>query len=153
MTLYEPPSGAGDELVRVARRPPLAVESAMLETLRLGAAQRLRRGIDLETLADRLCQVLLHVSLGVFSDVGVVGQVAEPPMPTLLDGIAVEPVTDRVLNSSVAFEAANQTIESWEKVDEEEDERLPMLRAVARGSSAEGGTRRRRFATSPRLPD
>jgi AcrR family transcriptional regulator len=140
VTLYEPPSGAGDELVRVARRPPLAVESAMVETLRLGAASgELRRGIDLPTLADRLCQVLLHVSLGVFSDVRGVDQVAELRCQTLLDGIAVEPITDRALDRSVAFEAANQTIESWEKVDEEEDERLPMLRAVARAEFGRRG--------------
>jgi AcrR family transcriptional regulator len=140
VTLYEPPSGAGDELVRVARRPPLAVESALLETLRVGAASgELRRGIDLSTFADRLCQVLLHVSLGVFSDVGGVDQVAVLRCQALLDGIAVHPVTERELNRSAAFKAANETIDSWDKVDEEEDERLPMLRAVARAEFGRRG--------------
>jgi AcrR family transcriptional regulator len=140
VTLYEPPSGAGDELVRVASRPPLAVESALLETLRAGGTSgELRPGLDLPTLADRLCQVLLHVSLGVFSDVRGVDQVAVLRCQALLDGIAVDPVTDRELDRSGALEAANETIESWEKVDEEQDERLPMLRAVARAEFGRRG--------------
>jgi AcrR family transcriptional regulator len=140
VTLYEPPSGAGDELVRVARRPPLAVESALLETLRAGADRgELRRGIDLPTVADRLCQVLLHVSLGVFSDVTGADEVAVLRCQALLDGIAVAAVTNRELDRSVAFTAANETIESWDKVDEEEDERLPMLRAVARAEFGRRG--------------
>ena len=70
LTLYEPPSSASDDLVRIARRPPLGIEGAMLETLRTGSRNGyLRAGLDLGTLADRLCQVLLHVSLGVFRDV------------------------------------------------------------------------------------
>src|SRR5262245_43417994 len=70
LTIYDPPSGAGDDLVRVAQRSPLAVEKAMLDLFVAGQESGyLRGGIDLETMADRLCQVLLHVSLGVFNDV------------------------------------------------------------------------------------
>jgi AcrR family transcriptional regulator len=140
LTLYEPPSGAGDELVRIARRPPVRVEAAMLETLRSGRASGyLRAGIDLETLADRLCQVLLHVSLGVFRDVRGADQLPALRCRTVLHGIAVAPPTDAVLDRSRPFEAAQGTIESWEKQDEEEDERLPMLRAVARAEFGRRG--------------
>ena len=133
LTLYEPPSGAGDQLVRIARRPPIGIEGAMLKTLRSGRASGyLRAGIDLETLADRLCQVLLHVSLGVFRDVRGAEQVPALRCRTILNGIAVDPPADPALDRSMAFAAATETIDSWEKEEREEDERLPMLRAVAR---------------------
>ena len=140
LTLYEPPSGAGDELLRVARRSPLGIERAMFETLRSGASSGyLRAGIDLETLADRLCQVLLHVSLGVFGDVGGVAQVSAIRCRTVLNGVAVHLPAHRALDRSGPFSAATQTIESWEEQDEDEDERLPMLRAVARSEFGRRG--------------
>lgn len=140
LTLYEPPSGAGEELVRVARRPPLAIEHAMFETLRAGAAGGyLRSGLDLKTLAARLCQVLLHVSLGVFRDVRGADQVPAIRCRTVLYGIAVDPPSDTVLDRSAPFRAATRTIESWEKQEDDEDERLPMLRAVARAEFGRRG--------------
>jgi AcrR family transcriptional regulator len=133
LTLYEPPASAGDELVRVARRSPLGIERAMFETLRVGrAGGYVRDGIDLETLADRLCQVLLHVSLGVFRDVRGADQLPALRCGTVLHGIAVDPPTDTALDRSKPFAAATDTIASWEKDEDDEDERLPMLRAVAR---------------------
>jgi AcrR family transcriptional regulator len=140
LTLYEPPSGAGDELARVARRSPVGIERAMFETLRSGAAGRyLRADIDLETLADRLCQVLLHVSLGVFSDVGGVDQVSAIRCRTVLHGIAVSPPPDGVLDQSGPFKAATRTIESWEEEEDDRDERLPVLQAVARAEFGRRG--------------
>jgi len=140
LTLYDPPSGAGDELVRVAGRSPLGIERAMFETLRAGLASNyLRAGIDLETLADRLCQVLLHVSLGVFHDVGGADQVPAMRCRTILNGIAVDPPTDAALDRSAPFSAATRTVESWEKQEEHEDDRLPMLRAVARAEFGRRG--------------
>ena len=86
LTLYEPPSGAGDQLIRIAQRPPVGIEGAMLETLRSGRSSGyLRGGIDLETLSDRLCQVLLHVSLGVFRDVLGSGSGAGAPLQDHLE--------------------------------------------------------------------
>src|SRR5262245_56859521 len=67
---YEPPSGAGDELVRVARLTPTALEGAMRETLRAGRdAGEIRPGIDLDALAERLCETMLYISLGDFHGV------------------------------------------------------------------------------------
>ena len=140
LTLYEPPSGAGDELARVAGRAPLRIERAMFETLRSGSASGLlRAGIDLETLADRLCQVLLHVSLGVFSDVRGVDQVSAIRCKTVLHGIAVNPPADGELDRSGPFDAATRTIESWEEQEEHEDERLLVLQAVARAEFGRRG--------------
>jgi AcrR family transcriptional regulator len=112
----------------------------MLETLRWGRALGyLRTGIDLETLADRLCQVLLHVSLGVFRDVRGADQVPTLRCLSILHGIVVAPLTDTALDRSGPFIAATGTIESWEKEEQDEDERLPMLRAVARSEFGRRG--------------
>ncbi len=140
LTLYEPPSSASDDLVRIAGRPPLGIEGAMLETLRSGSASGfIREGVDLETLADRLCQVLLHVSLGVFRDVRGANQVPALRCRTILNGVAVNPPSDAVLDSSQPFAAAMEIVKSWEKDEIEEDERLPMLRAVARSEFGRRG--------------
>jgi AcrR family transcriptional regulator len=140
LTLYEPPSGAGDALVRAARRSPLEIDRAMFETLRAGLSRGdLRAGLDLETLADRLCQVLLHVSLGVFRDVRGADQLPALRCRTILHGVSIDPPADAVLDRSAPFAAATRTIESWETHDDDEDERLPVLRAVARAEFGRRG--------------
>jgi AcrR family transcriptional regulator len=133
LTLYDPPSAAGDQLVRVARLSSAAIDEAMLETLRAGrAGGYIRKGIDLEAFSDRLCQVLLHISLGVFPDVHRAEEVAAIRCRALLDGIALDPPNDAAFDGSNAFAAVSQTIETWDREDEDEDESLPLLRAVAR---------------------
>ncbi|MET1003326.1 MAG: TetR/AcrR family transcriptional regulator [Acidimicrobiia bacterium] len=140
LTLYEPPSAAGNHLVRAVQRSPLAIEKAMLDTFVVGQERgSLRSGMDLETMADRLCQVLLHVSLGVFKDVSGADEVPALRCRALLDGIAVDPPSNAALDRSAAFDAASRTIESWANVDDEEDERLPMLRSVARAEFGRRG--------------
>jgi AcrR family transcriptional regulator len=140
LTLYDPPSGASDQLVRVSKRSPLAIERAVLETLRAGEASGdIRPGIDLETLADRFCQVLLHVSLGVFRDVRGADEVPAIRCRTLLGGVVVDPPSDRKLDRSKPFEAAARTVDEWDKGEDDEDERLPMLRTVARSEFGRRG--------------
>ena len=150
LTLYEPPSGAGDDLVRIAGRPPLGIEGSDARDASIGECQwLLREGLDLETLADRLCQVLLHVSLGVFRDVRGADQVPALRCRTILNGVAVHPPANAVLDRSKPFAAAMEIVKSWEKEEMEEDERLPMLRAVADLSSVVGAMRPPPSAISP----
>lgn len=140
LTLYEPPPGASDELVQVSMQSPPAIETAMFETLGAdGKGVFIRRGVDVESVASRLCQVLLHVSLGVFQDVRGADQLPALRCSIVLDGIAVEPLKIAALDRSNAFVAAAETIDGWDKVDEEEDERVPMLRAVARAEFGRRG--------------
>jgi AcrR family transcriptional regulator len=132
LTFYEPPSGASDDLVRVAQWTPEAIERAMFETLRLGAeAGHIRPGLDLETLASRFCQT----SLSVFQAVPGADRLPAVSCRILLDGIAgagrATP-TDGELDGSEAFLAAERVLASWGKSDDEEDERVVKLRSVAR---------------------
>jgi AcrR family transcriptional regulator len=140
LTIYEPPSGAGDEFVRVTNRGPLAIERAVRATLLAGEARgAIRSGIDLETLANRLCQVLLHVSLGVMSGVKGADEIPAIRCRTVLRGIAADAPSNAALDRSRAFDAAERTIEEWDKAEVEEDDRLPVLRAVARAEFGRRG--------------
>jgi AcrR family transcriptional regulator len=139
-SFYEPPSGAGDQLVRVARLTPTATEAAMLETLRAGRANGyIRAGIDLDTLAERLCETMLYISLGVFRDVRGAEELPAIRCRIMLEGVAVHPPEDRELDRSSAFHAAQQVIDSWDEVDEGEDDRVTRLRAVARAEFGRRG--------------
>jgi AcrR family transcriptional regulator len=140
LTLYEPPSGAGDDLVRVARRSPSEIERAMLATFRAGQNDgSIRNGIDLESMSDRLCQTLQHVSLGVFQNVRGGDEVPAIRCQTVLHGIALNPPTDTALDRSEPFAAATRTLESWAHQEDEEDERIRTLRAVARAEFGRRG--------------
>ncbi|HKA84964.1 MAG TPA: TetR/AcrR family transcriptional regulator [Acidimicrobiales bacterium] len=139
-SFYEPPSGAGDQLVRVAQLTPTAIEAAMLETLRAGRASGyIRSSIDLDTLAERLCETMLYISLGVFRDVRGADQLPEIRCRIMLEGVAVHPPTDAELDRSNAFRAAQRVIDSWDEVAEDEDDRLARLRAVARAEFGRRG--------------
>jgi AcrR family transcriptional regulator len=139
-SFYEPPSGAGDQLVRVARLTPTAIEAAMLETLRAGrAGGYVRSGIDLDTLAERLCQTMLYISLGVFRDVRGADELPAIRCRIMLEGVAVHPPTDAELDRSNAFRAAQQVVDSWDEVAQDEDGRLARLRAVARAEFGRRG--------------
>jgi AcrR family transcriptional regulator len=133
LTFYEPPSGASEELVRVAQHTRTAIEQATTETFRAGQAWGyLRRGVDLEILAERFCEVMLHISLGVLRDLPGADQVPGIRCQILLDGIATGQPADAELDGSSAMAAADEVVESWEKAEADEDERFAMLRAVAR---------------------
>jgi AcrR family transcriptional regulator len=117
----------------------LAIDRAMYAMLqRAEKARALRPGIDLETLADRLCQVLMHISL-FFEGVPGAEDIPDLRCRALLNGLAVDPPDDADLDRSNAFDAAQRTIDEWDKTDEEEDDRLPMLRAVARAEFGRRG--------------
>jgi AcrR family transcriptional regulator len=139
-SFYEPPSRASDQLVRVAQLTPAAIETAMLETLRLGRQTGdIRPGIDLDTLAERLCETMLYISLGVFRDVPGAEQLPALRCRIMLDGVAVDPPEDAELDRSTALAVAQQVIDSWSEADEQEDARVAHLRAVARAEFGRRG--------------
>ena len=139
LTLNEPPSGAGEELVRVSSPMPLPVDAAMLEIVRSGVdAGELRADLDLEELADQLCQAMLYTTVGLLpGDTGAV-QVSMIRCHALLHGIATVALTDSELDRSAALAAVDEVIASWTE-PEEEDESLALLRAVARAEFGRRG--------------
>jgi AcrR family transcriptional regulator len=75
----------------------------------------------------------------VFQDVDGVQLVPAIRCRALLDGIAVDPPGNTELDRSRAFAAAARTIDAWDRGDRDEDDRLPLLRSVARSEFGRKG--------------
>jgi AcrR family transcriptional regulator len=139
LTLYEPPTAAGDELVLLAQKTPTAIHAAVLEVLDVGRARReIRSDVDLHGLAERLYRSMLHVGVGV-SHRGPGGDL----MPALrcrilLHGLAVEPPSKRALDRSEAMHAARRVVATW-AAPSDDDDRAAHLLAVARAEFGRRG--------------
>jgi AcrR family transcriptional regulator len=139
-TFYEPPVGAGDELVKLAKRTPTKIDATMREILEAGLESGyVRSGIDLTMLAERLCQSMLHSSVGVFYRTPGAGKVPEVKCHMLLDGLAVRAPSDAELERSNAFAAAEKVIAGWADPDDDDDTKAAELRAVARSEFGRRG--------------
>jgi AcrR family transcriptional regulator len=139
LTLYEPPMVAGDELAGLAQMP-VSIHDAMHELLKAGRKDgTIRPGINLALLADRLCQSMLNVGVGV-SHVTPGGElVPDLRMKILLHGIAHRSPADSALDRSNALRTARRAIETWDGENEEADERRTHLFAVARAEFGRRG--------------
>jgi AcrR family transcriptional regulator len=114
LTFYEPPASANQELAELAQQRPGAVHAAILATLREGRRRgAIRADIDLPTLADRICQTMLHVGLDVIRHDAPADRVAAVLCRILLYGLASRPPSDADLDRSSAFRAADRIIETW----------------------------------------
>ena len=133
MSFYEGPS-ADPELMKLTRQRPLAIQEAMLQTLRAARwSGYVKADIDLPTLADRICQTMLQVGLDVMRHNSTADQVAALLCRIILQGLASRPPADRPLDRSMAFTAASDVIQTWAD-DSEADpsDKAAHLRAVAR---------------------
>src|SRR3954470_21844728 len=67
LTLYDPPTTSGEELAELAQQTPTAIYAAMSQVLEAGLGRgEIRSGIDMQLLAERISQSMLHVGVGVF---------------------------------------------------------------------------------------
>jgi AcrR family transcriptional regulator len=141
LTFHEPPTSANQELVELARRPPSAVQRAMLATLRAGRQSGyLRADVDLPMLADRICQSMLHVGLDVIRHGSAADRVAAMLCAILLQGLAGRPPSDAELDRSPAFRAVDRVIETWSaESDSDPDDKAAHVRAVARAEFGRRG--------------
>jgi AcrR family transcriptional regulator len=139
MSFYEGPS-TDPELVELAKRPPTKIQAAMLQALRAGRWSGYIRGdIDLPTLADRLCQSMLHAGLDVVRHNASATEVARLKSRIALQGLAVDLPTDTDLDKSNAFAAAQQVIDSWVDTEDDTDLKAAHVRAVARAEFGRRG--------------
>jgi AcrR family transcriptional regulator len=113
----------------------------MLATLRAGRRKgTIRPGIDLSTLADRICQTMLHVGLDVIRHDAAADQVAAVLCRILLYGLASRPPGDADLDRSSALRAVNRVIETWsEGSDAGLDDKAAYVRGVARAEFGRRG--------------
>lgn len=140
-SFYEPPAGASHELVLLTDREPAAIEAAMHETLRAGRSSGfIRPDIDLAMLADRMCQTMLHVGLGIYHRYTAVHRVAGLLCEIFLHGVAAVPPTDTELGRSAALQAVERVIQAWDHGDEaNEGDRAALIRAVGRAEFGRRG--------------
>ena len=140
MSFYEGPS-SDPELIELTRRRPAGIQSAMLQLLQAGRqGDYLRPDLDLPTLADRICQSMLHVGLDVIRHQAEGDQVASLLCRILLHGLAGRELTDVELDRSAAFAAANEVVKSWsEDTEPVESNKAAHVRAVARNEFGRRG--------------
>jgi AcrR family transcriptional regulator len=141
LTLYEPSAGASRKMLRLASRTPTAINAAMLAILEAArSGGYLRSKVDLEVLADRICQSMLHIGIGVSHRIRGGERMPAIKCQMLLHGLAVRPPDDARLDRSRARRAADETIQSWDERDAGTDPRVARIRAAARSEFARRGT-------------
>ncbi|CQD13520.1 TetR family transcriptional regulator [Mycobacterium europaeum] len=133
MSFYEGPS-TDPELMKLTQQRPVAIQEAMLQTLRAGRwSGYIKPDIDLPTLADRICQTMLQVGLDVMRHKSPPDQVAALLCRIMLQGLATRPPTDAALDRSDAFTAARRVIDTWsDDSDADPSDKAAHVRAVAR---------------------
>lgn len=132
LTLYEPPAVLGDEIYKLARQTPSEIRTAMAEILSQGRAQgTIRPEIDVDLLAERLCQSMLHIGVGVSHLTPGSEQVPEIRMSILLEGVGTSTPANPALDRSPALRATRDVAAGWD-TGLEEDDRMNHLKAVAR---------------------
>ncbi|BBX03353.1 TetR family transcriptional regulator [Mycolicibacterium moriokaense] len=139
MSFYEGPS-SDPELMELTQRPPTAIQTAMLQALRAGRWSGYIRGdLDLPTLADRICQSMLHVGLDVIRHKASTDELATLKSHIALEGLAVDVPSDEDLDKSNAFAAAEEVIKSWVDTEDDSDLKAAHVRAVARSEFGRRG--------------
>jgi AcrR family transcriptional regulator len=140
LTFYEPHAGASEALVRLASRTPTEITAAMHAILRAARSDRsVRSGVDLEVLADRLCQSMLHVGIGVYSRTRGAERFPAAKCQMLLHGVAVHAPDDGRLDRSRAMRAADEVIETWDDDRSDRGDKRAHIGAVARAEFAKRG--------------
>jgi AcrR family transcriptional regulator len=140
MTLYEPPSGASDELRRVVGQAPTAIHDAMLEILQSDddGSGSLRAGVDPALLADRLCESMLRHGVADFQLGEQAQALPDLRCRILMDGLAAGPLDIAALDASPALRAAHEASIHWNE-ETRDNERADHLLRVARREFARRG--------------
>lgn len=138
LTTYEPPAGASQRLVKLARREPASINRAMTAIMRKGQESGLiKPGIDVDSLASELSLKMLDIATGVTHRSADARDAALTMTHLLLDGAASNPPSDARLNRSVAMRAAKGVIQAWAKSDHSEPvDKAGYLLAAARSEFA-----------------
>jgi AcrR family transcriptional regulator len=141
LTFYEPPAGSSEALQMLARRTPTAITAAMLAMLQAARSNGdLRPEVDAAVLADRMCQSMLHVGIGVYHRTRGAERRPALQCDMLLHGLAVRAPNDARLNRSHASRVADELIKAWNDDGREQvDDKVAAIRAVARAEFARRG--------------
>ena len=121
--------GAADE----AEGNGSAVEAAMSQLLREGRRTGyIRADLDLDTVADRICQSVLHVGLDVIRHDAPTDDVADVLCQIHLHGLAGHDTNHEDLGRSRAFTVADSVVRSWVDENEAAVDNASRVRIAAR---------------------
>jgi AcrR family transcriptional regulator len=139
ITFFETPYPASADS-RLVFGTPASIHAAMLKLLEGGARDFFRDGMDLAVLADRLCQSMLHVGIGVYHQSRAAVHVPAMKCRIVLHGMAAEGERLGGFDTSAARRAADAVIATWaDRSADRMDDRAAMIRAAARGEIARRG--------------
>ncbi|MDR3661852.1 MAG: helix-turn-helix domain containing protein, partial [Mycobacterium sp.] len=95
---------------------------------------------DLPTLADRICQSMMHIGLDVIRHNASPDAAAAVMCRIMLSGLADRSPDDAELDSSPAFAVAKAAIETWsDDGDSEDNDKAAHVRSVARAEFGRRG--------------
>jgi AcrR family transcriptional regulator len=110
-----------------------AIDAAMLQLLREGRRTGyIRADLDLATVADRICQSVLHVGLDVIRHDAPTDDVADVLSQIHLKGVAGHDMTHEDLDRSRAFAVADGVVKSWVDENEAAGDNASRVRTAAR---------------------
>ena len=131
LTYFEPPSVFGTEPADLAVRAPVAITEAMHQLVaRVADAGLLRPGLDGHVLADRLCESMLHVGIGLYHRNKAAQQVPALKCRMLLRGLTARAPAEGDLDRSTARTAADAVIAAWPPRAGDGDRAAPVLAAA-----------------------
>jgi AcrR family transcriptional regulator len=139
LTLYELPDEVGSHFRRPIAEQTTPVDRVVLELVRRGQDEgRYRADLDADRLAKRVCRSMVSAGIRIYGpETGV--PVSSVSWRFLRDGVAVTAPTDAELDRSTALDAACRVIAGWQKRATDEDERMAMVRRVARAEFGRRG--------------
>ncbi|MFC5748116.1 TetR/AcrR family transcriptional regulator [Actinomadura rugatobispora] len=139
LSLFDAPAVAVPESRDVAGRTLPMVHEAMHGLLRVAEEQgELRGGLNLDAVADRVCQSMFHVGIGVYHRSRGGRLVPELKCRIILDGLAARE-DGEPLDGSDAHRVADQVIEGWKHTEPASGDRAALIRAAARTELAKRG--------------
>ena len=108
----------------------------MVEILR-SRADALRNGIDLDLLAERICQSMLHTGVGTFHRSPRAKDVPAMKCRVFLHGVAERRPSKTALDRSPAMRAARAAVGAWSEA--QDDDRVGPLKTAARAEFGRRG--------------
>jgi AcrR family transcriptional regulator len=139
LTFYELPEDIRAPLRRDISTQTAPVESLLERILRIGqVAGTYRADLDIGRLATRLTRSMISAGVRAYGNT-ISTPVAPVSWGYLRDGVAVEPPEDRTLDRSDALRAACDVVASWHRATADEDDRMTLVRSVARAEFGRRG--------------
>jgi AcrR family transcriptional regulator len=140
ISLYEPHTAASAELKTLAAWRSDLITEAMRELLRAAAAEGyLEPGIDTHVLAAQLCVTMLHIGMDRLHRETSADQVATLLCELLFRGLAASRPEPAALDDSAARRSADRAIATWSAPEDDEPDRVALIRSVARVEFARRG--------------